>query len=132
MWVYFWDGEILSIFDTANAIIDEYGSTAFVKTGGDEVKTKAFLQPLRYKSNNYGGYEYKAVGVTYNERYVYIGKYDVDLKINESIVQMLGKKYIVKKVEPYFIGDEKIYVWALLAPYYEQLEDEYGTGYGSA
>lgn len=80
-------------------------------------KFNALIQPLRYKTKLYLSGERTPLGVNKNDVFLYIGPPRHDLtklgpsyRINDSD----GKKYTVDKTEKIFVGDEAVYVWAVI------------------
>lgn len=115
----------MSIFSSVSGIIKRYGCSISISNGDDKVNTKAFIEPLRYKNRIYVGGQYHHLGVNRSEKYLYIGLPEYLLNENSSVIEMQSDKYIVKRCERYYVKDTAIYVWAILVPYGEELEDDY-------
>ena len=43
----------MGMLNSVTAMIDRYGNSVTVKNGGINVKTRAFVEPLRYKNRIY-------------------------------------------------------------------------------
>lgn len=116
----------MGIFNSVCETIKRYGSTVTIlDKGGKSTKTKAFVEPLRYKNKIYIGGQYHLLGLSENEKYLYIGLPENTLTANSSVIETHGRKYIVKRRETYYVTDSPVYVWAILAPFSQALEDDY-------
>lgn len=107
-------------------MLARHGSDVSVQTGDTTAKTKAFIQPLRYKSQ----YSSKiSFGGNYSENYfLYIGSADCVLCARTpSIVTQNDKKYVVHNTQNYVYKNKTLYVWAVLSPFVEKRRDDYGT-----
>lgn len=115
----------MGIFNSVGETIKRYGCSISIKNGEEYVNTKAFIEPLRYKNKVYVGGEYHHLGLRKTEKYLYIGPAEYELFEDRSVIEMNNSKYIVKRCETYYVKDCPIYVWAILLPYGEVLEDDY-------
>lgn len=115
----------MSLLNCVDREIGRFGSNVSISQEGKSISTKAFLEPLRYRNKIYIGGEYHPLGSLRREKYLYVGKSVHRLIENESVIEMKGNKYIVKRCETYFVKDTPIYEWAILVPYGEEKEDEY-------
>ena len=52
----------------------------------------------------------------YSEKYLYIGIPDITLVENKTIVKRKDEKYLVKRVEKYYVKEQVAYTWAILIP----------------
>lgn len=117
----------MGIINSVSAMINRYGSSVTVHNGGIAVKTRAFVEPLRYKNKIYIGGRHHELGIYNNEKYLFIGKPSDSVVEDESIIECGGNKYIVKRHEIYRVGDEAVYNWAIMTRYREKTEDEYDS-----
>lgn len=115
----------MSIFNSVREIIRVYGSCVTVHKDGEKISARAFVQPIRYTSKYYVGGKYHRAGLAGTDRYLYIGSPDIALSLSGTVIQTESGKYIVKRSEIYRVGGNKVYTWAILAPYGSTLEDEY-------
>lgn len=115
----------MGIFSSISGTINRYGNSVKIFDGTNYVNAKAFVQPLRYKNRVYIGGKYHRLGFNKLEKYLYIGSVDNSLVEDVSVIEMGLNKYIVKRCETYYVKDYPIYVWAILLPYGERLEDDY-------
>lgn len=115
----------MSMLSCVEREIGRYGSQVKITTGGVAVNSRAFVEPLRYRNKIYIGGEYRHLGMLRREKYLYVGKTSNTLCENETVIEMKGSKYIVKRCETYYVQDTPIYEWAILVPYGEEREDDY-------
>lgn len=115
----------MSIFNSVSDTIKRYGSAISITNGDDKLSTRAFVEPLRYKNKVYIGGQNRLLGFDRNEKYLYIGPPEHSLTENCSVIEMNDCKYIVKRCEIYYLKDYPIYVWAIMSPYGDDLEDDY-------
>lgn len=115
----------MSIFGSIKETIKRYGNNVIIFDNGKKVKAKAFIEPLRYKNKVYVGGQYRLLGVDRSEKYLYVGCAENQLSERSTVIEMQNSKYIVKRCETYYVKDYPIYVWAILTPYGDDLEDDY-------
>ncbi|MCD8026477.1 MAG: hypothetical protein LUF33_06025 [Clostridiales bacterium] len=115
----------MSIFDSVSGTIKRYGCKVAVSENGKSSSTTAFVEPFQFKSKIYVGGEYISTGLRNTEKYLYIGPVDCPLSMNSSVIETQAGKYIVKRCETYYVMNRPVYVWAILLPYGEALEDDY-------
>ena len=96
--------------------IQIYGEDITVINDDDTVLTRAFIEPLRYRNKIYIGGGYRTLGMKHSEKYLYIGIPDVPLVKNKTIIERKDKKYLVKRVERYYVGEQIAYTWGILIP----------------
>lgn len=116
-----WESGNLKIYGKVQKLIDRYGMDVLV----DNKKAKAFVQPYRSSGNKNSFIERKMAGFIRKNRYLYIGKPEVKLICDKSVIQTADGKYIVRRYDIYRMGKYGIYTYAVLAPLGEVLEDEY-------
>lgn len=118
----------MSFYTSVKSMIDKYGSKIEIMTNDKTVRSKAFIQPLRYKSTSLKDREIAFGGFTDGRYYLYIGhaSHEFSRKDN-AIITCNGKKYVVHTSEAYELSNKKLYVWAVLTPYKEQRRDDYET-----
>lgn len=105
--------------DKVNNIIKNYGQFVEVTIYGQQTdisKTRAFIQPLRYRNKADFLGEHTELGATNSEQYLYIGPADIDIKEYpvKTIVSTDKSNYLVKKTVDYYFGDRLLYKRALL------------------
>lgn len=115
----------MSIFSSIKETIKRYGNSVTIVEGDKKHNVTAFVEPLRYKNRVYVGGKYRLLGKDRDEKYLYIGYAENPLTEQYSVIEMQNSKYIVKRCETYYVKDYPIYVWAILTPYGDDLEDDY-------
>ena len=96
--------------------IQKYGEDITVINDNDTVLTRAFIEPLRYRNVIYVGGKYRNLDMKYSEKYLYVGIPDIPLVENKTIIERKDEKYLVKRVEKYYVKEQVAYTWAILIP----------------
>lgn len=116
----------MSFHKSVNDMLSRHGSVVKIQTGDIKTQTKAFIQPLRYKSQYTSKLGFG--GKIDDNNFLYIGSADCTLcEKTPSIVTLDDKKYVVHNTQPYVYKNKNLYVWAVLKPFYEKRRDDYGT-----
>ncbi|MBR1483341.1 MAG: hypothetical protein IJ598_10290 [Ruminococcus sp.] len=115
----------MSLMGAVSHSISRFGGDVKVTSGGAVQNTRAIVEPIRYKNRIYIGGQQRSLGTLRREKFLYIGKPEVSLRENASVIESAGGKYIVKRCETYFVQDRAVYVWAILVPFGARREDEY-------
>ena len=93
-------------------ILKQYGTAMTVTAGGVETELKAFFQPVRSKSwQNMVSLD-TPLGEVPRGQYVYIGPASTAVE-NGDTLAVMGKSYVFRRVEPFYYGDEAVYLWGL-------------------
>lgn len=91
-------------------ILNTYGvSITRIEEG---VTYRGFLQPVRSKSWQYLEGSFSPLGEVPRGQYVYIGPADQKISFGETL-QVDGKDYMVRRVEPVYYGEEVAYYWGM-------------------
>lgn len=118
----------MSVTKSISQLIDKYGSSITVTKNGDTIKTKGFVQPLRYMRNMYKDRQYSVSGFTDGRYYLYIGKPDFDFLRSDSVMlTFCGVEYVVHTSEFFAVSDKPIYMWAVMTVKKPSREDDYDT-----
>ena len=96
--------------------IQTYGEEITVVNDDNTVLARAFIEPLRYRNKIYIGGGYRTLGMKHSEKYLYVGIPDIPLVENKTIVKRKDEKYLVKRVERYYVKEQVAYTWAILIP----------------
>lgn len=115
----------MNISQTSSRIINKYGCRASVQNNDEKVIVRAFVQPIRYNYREYPDSRRHRLGRRKLGAYLFVSTPDVRLEPNVSVIETDFGKYIVKRCETYFAGSLPVYVWAVLSPHREALEDDY-------
>lgn len=96
--------------------IQTYGEEITVINDDNTVLARAFIEPLRYRNVIYIGGEYRNLDMKCSEKYLYVGIPDITLVENKTIIERKDEKYLVKRVEKYYVKEQVAYTWAILIP----------------
>ncbi len=118
----------MSFHKSVRELIENYGSTVEIKRENETVSSKAFIQPLRYRSSVYKDQTISMGGFSDGRYYLYLGQAENEFsRADNAIISCNGKKYTVHTSESFELFDESLYVWAVLLPYKQQRQDDYDT-----
>lgn len=108
--------------------IEKYGSKVEILRKNEKTTSKAFIQPLRYRSNVYKDRNITLGGFSDGRYYLYLGQAENEFFRNDdAIILCNGRKYTVHTSDTFQLYDKVLYVWAVLLPYKEQRRDDYDT-----
>lgn len=93
-------------------ILRQYGSAMTITRGETSVKVRGFFQPVRSKSWQNLTNVATPLGEIPRGQYVYIGPAETEVTQGD-MVSIGGGDYIFRRVEPYWYGDEQVYLWGL-------------------
>ena len=97
--------------------IRKYGKTITVDISDEKMKGEAVILPLLYKNKMYLELDITELGLRDNSKMLYIGPYDIDFTKDWSNVTISDSEYSysVSRADMIYIGNEPIYVWAVLS-----------------
>ena len=95
------------------SILTGYGSLATIKDGDSARTFRAFIQPVTEKGWQNTKKIIASLGQVPKGQYVYIGPAEVEL-LEGQMLEARGQKYMVRRCETVFLGEEAMYTWALL------------------
>lgn len=108
-------------YDMVKRLLGRYGQTVEISARGEMTarSAHAFIQPLRYKNKRYFDGEFLQGGLVDSRHFLYIGSPDVrlDLIHGSVTIQRGAEMFVVRRSEAVFLGNECIYVWAILQPF---------------
>lgn len=106
--------------------MEKWGSNFKITKNGQTVNCKGFIQPLRYKNNMYLGGKRLDTGYFDGGHYLVILDTTADLQVHDkAIIEDVNGKYIIKRSENVVFDNKKIYVWAILQPYFPPLKEDF-------
>ncbi len=118
----------MSFHKSVKELIENYGSTVEIQRESKTVLSKAFIQPLRYRSSVYKDKVNSLGGFSDGRYYLYLGQAENEFsRTDNAIISCNGRKYTVHTSETFEFLDEALYVWAVLLPYKQQRQDDYDT-----
>lgn len=111
---------------TFKRVLDRYGNTVMIRTKGRTEVTKAFVQPLRRRHRLYINDKVIPAGYFDNAYKLYIGDRRHRFSYGDgTVITCMGEQYTVVTGEEFIVGDDEVYVWAILSPKKECKEDDY-------
>ena len=96
----------------AEGIFRQYGTTLDLTVEGNRQQVRAFFQPVRSKSWQSMVNAATPLGEIPRGQYVYMGPAHVAAAIGDEL-ELQGRTYLFRRVEPYYYGDEVVYIWGL-------------------
>ena len=96
----------------ATGIFRQYGTAMTVTNEAGEQNLQGFFQPVRSKSWQSMVNTATPLGEIPRGQYVYMGPAEVAVAIGDRLT-LQGKTYLFRRVEPYYYGDEVVYIWGL-------------------
>lgn len=115
----------MSIAQRIGAEIRRRGSSVTVQNGENSICERALVQPLRRAESLWRGHESVPEGLLTQSGYLFIGTASCPLEENSTVIIADGRKYLVRRREKYVVGDESVYVRAILTEFGEIREDEF-------
>lgn len=116
----------MKIHTTFKNVLRRYGNTVVIHTGGRTEVTKAFVQPLRRRHRLYINDKVIPAGYFDNAYKLYIGDCEHRFSYGDkTVITCMGEEYTVVTGEEFYVGDDEVYVWAILSPKKELKEDDY-------
>lgn len=109
-------------------ILDLYGTRCSIRPYGAEeaISCNAFITPMNYKDDSFGGLEYRDNGAYDGRYYRYIGKAENDLSRlpDGSTIVCAGRIYRTDSSDLYVFDNEPLYCRAVLRLYKDGEADD--------
>jgi len=104
--------------DCIKEVIDRVGEDITAKVYLDEVRSKAIIQPMRYKNKLYLEMAGTELGLNDAECFLYLGLPELDFTGKEMYTAIYTKDraFNVSRVDRVTFGGETLYIWAVLTP----------------
>jgi len=93
-------------------ILRQYGTGMTLNRNGEVLEVKGFFQPVRSKSWQSMTQAATPLGEIPRGQYVYIGSANMPVQEGD-VLTVEEKSYFFRRVEPYYYGEEILYVWGL-------------------
>ena len=110
----------MEVKECFNEVFERLGADVVVKIHGEQTKTKAIIQPMRYKNKLYIDMANTEIGLNDTECFLYLGSAEVDFTTSERYTSVYAmntnRSYNVSRADRICIGDEILYIWAVLKP----------------
>ena len=93
-------------------ILGQYGTEMTITSGEDTQQIRGFFQPVRSKSwQNMVSLDTPLGEVPRGQ---YISIMPPDTPVQDGDLLTVGEKdYVFRRVEPYYYGDDRVYLWGL-------------------
>ena len=106
------------------AVMDRYGTDMKLVRGETERTVRGFFRAVNSKSWQSIENEATPLGELSRGQYAYIGPVGVAVKEGDTV--KLGEKtYLFRRVEPYWYGNQAVYLWGLCVE--KGVNDTWGT-----
>lgn len=116
----------MSISSPFQSVLRRYGNTVTIRKNGRAEAAKAFVQPLRRRHRLYINDKVIPAGYFDNAYKLYIGDCAHRFSYGDgTVIVCKGEEYTVVTGEEFVVGDDEVYVWAILSPKKELKEDDY-------
>ena len=96
---------------TINSLLRQYGTEVGLIRDGVERKERCFFQPVNTVSWQSILGDVSPLGLIGGGQYTYVGSADVDVQPGD-ILTLGARSYLVRRAEPYYYGDQPVYIWA--------------------
>lgn len=108
----------MEYFDCIREVINRVGEDITAVVNRDEIKTKAVIQPMRYKNKLYLEMASTEIGIHDAECFLYLGLPEVDFMGSEmnTAIYTKDRAFSVSRVDRVTYGGETLYIWAVLTP----------------
>lgn len=97
---------------TVDKILQQYGSLLRLRCSGQIRVVRGFFQSVNSKSLQSIEDRAMPLGEISRGQYTYVGPADCPVREGD-LLEIQGKQYIFRRVEPYYHGDETVYIWGL-------------------
>ena len=87
-----------------------------VLRGGEVLPTRAFFQSITRQREQEQQRRPTPLGLRREDRYLYLGLPQVEVKAGESRVRWQGQEYEVQSAHPIYVGNKPSHWWAVLTP----------------
>ncbi len=116
----------MSVYKTIEKMICRFGDDILITENAVCNRSKAIIQPLMYKNKMYLGGTALPAGFFDGGHYLMIAPASLKVKdYRRAVVEAMGAKYTLKRVEMVKADNKELYIWAVLTPYYPPTEDDY-------
>ena len=115
----------MSIYKSIVQSLSRYGENITVTTEKGAAEVKGILEPLLYKNKLYLGGKQLPFGYFDSGNYLLICTPEVKLPTTgTAFVEAKDRKFVLKRSEIVTAKGEAFYIWAVLMPYNEPVEED--------
>ena len=109
---------------TVEKLMTRYGTDMTIVSGEEQKTARGFFRAVNSKSWQNMESVVSLLGEISRGQYVYLGPADQAVKEGDTL--LLGEKsYLFRRVEPYYFGNQPIYLWGLCVE--KGVNDTWGT-----
>lgn len=98
--------------DTVDMILRKYGTEIWLHRGEETASLRGFFQPVKGTSWQSVGHTVSPLGYTNRAEHLCIVPADPEVRDGDTL-QIMGRKYLVQRVESYCCCDQTLYRWVL-------------------
>ena len=105
-------------------IMQQHGTDVTIVSKGTEKTARGFFRAVNSKSWQSVESEATMLGEITRGQYVYMGPVGVSIQEGDTL-RLGGRSYLLRRVEPYYYGNQAVYQWALCVE--KGVNDTWGT-----
>jgi hypothetical protein len=109
---------------TVEKIMSRHGTDMTLVSNGKEKTVRGFFRAVNSQSWQSLESEASMLGEITRGQYVYMGPVGVTVREGDTLV-LGGRSYLLRRVEPYYYGNEAVYQWGLCVE--KGVNDTWGT-----
>ena len=109
---------------TVEKIMQQHGTDLLIVSKGITKAARGFFRAVNSKSWQSMESEATMLGEITRGQYVYLGPVGVTVTEGDTL-QLGGRSYLFRRVEPYYYGNEAVYQWGLCVE--KGVNDTWGT-----
>ena len=110
--------------ETVEKIMQKHGTDMVIVSNGTQKTARGFFRAVNSKSWQSIESEATMLGEITRGQYVYLGPVGVTVKEGDTL-QLGGRSYLFRRVEPYYYGNQVVYQWGLCVE--KGVNDIWGT-----
>jgi len=104
--------------------MQQHGTDVTIVSNGTEKNARGFFRAVNSKSWQSIESEATMLGEITRGQYVYMGPVGVPIREGDTLL-LGGRSYLLRRVEPYYYGNQAVYQWALCVE--KGVNDTWGT-----
>ena len=105
-------------------VMARYGTDLVISSGERKFTVRGFFRAVNSKSWQSMESEASLLGEISRGQYVYLGPAEVTIQEGDTL-ELGQKRYLFRRVEPYYYGDQALYLWGLCVE--KGVNDIWGT-----
>ena len=97
---------------TVERLMEKYGTDMTIVSDTETKTARGFFRAVNSKSWQSMESEATLLGEISRGQYAYIGPVGIGISEGDTMV-LGGREYLFRRVEPYYYGNEAVYLWGL-------------------